>query len=286
MKIRTYVILFGMGYYYFYLKNNQPPSNDIELINQGGTLASQSNISEILVNSIPVSNARLYQLVYDVVDNNKRSTLYVLKDWTRLDVPKPFITQIEYNVLTDVQKQKYNLNPSIAGDYRWYQVDKLSDAYTITQNDPLIIDPNIQSDPILSKALPLGSIQIEPVNASKSTLLTSDQGVNISTPVNSATMSDTISDGNLGLTVPLSNVQKLREILYSMGIHDLYSLGTSFISGEQVNKYIITPALTSYKDIYTKLVNSNILYDVKMLATDTFVKSANTTHPDPLASQL
>jgi hypothetical protein len=294
MSIKTLLLIGGLGYGYLYLKNNSllPSSSTAEAstainnIQQGGTLTKKSTTEEILINTLPVSNTEKYQLVYDVIYDSHRYTLYVFKNWVRKDVPKPFITQEEYKTLTDVQKQKYNLNQSIAGNYKWYQVNKINGLYNTIQNDPLSVTPTAIIRSIASKPLPLGFIPAYSYNEYKPSETTTGQSVNIMTPVNPSTANNTAKDTELGITVPLNNLQRLKQLLYSYGIKDLYKIGSEFINGTQVIKYVINPTINTVDSVYNNIKKSGLILDVKKLITSPTVKSADTYHPVPVASKI
>lgn len=88
MNLKTLLLLGAVGYFYLYLKNNnligvsqQPSITSPAIQKQGGTTTVSSTMYDVIINQVPVANIDKYQLIYDVVYDNKRYLLYVLKDW-------------------------------------------------------------------------------------------------------------------------------------------------------------------------------------------------------------
>lgn len=293
MSIKTLLLAGALGYGYLYLKNNNIltsglTSDSSNTIGIPSTTVSNSNSvkvispTEVLINILPIGNENMYQVVYDVVYNGKRYTLFVLKNWVRVDAPKPFIMQQEYNGLADIQKQKYHANMMKAGSYAWYQAEKVDTIYTISQNNPMYPVPGLPGGEILSKPIPIGfipaysySTDIVDVNTIQGS------GINISTPVNKSVV-PIVATNEIGITIPISNLLQLKKLLYNYNITDLYQVSSKLVNGIEVNKYLINPAASLVDTIYNSIQNSNIAYDVQKCIGMPEVKTVDTSHPMPL----
>ncbi len=293
MSVKTLLLLGALGYGYLYLKNNNilipgilPDTSDtVGILSTAVSNANSVKVIspvEVLINILPIANDNTYQIVYDVVYDGRRYTLFVVKNWIRTDAPKPFITQQEYNELTDVQKQRYRSDMLKAGVYSWYQVEKLDIIYTINQKDPMYPIPGLPGGEILSKPIPIGFIPAYsyPTDVTNiNTIQGSD--INISTPVNKS-IAPIVETNEIGITIPISNLQSLKKLLYSYNITNLYQVSSKLVNGAAVNKYLINPPISLIDTIYNSINNANIAYDVQKLIGMPEVKTADILHPMPL----
>lgn len=303
MKLSTLALIAAAGYGYLFLKNNpEINASTSEAIKnlektfstklssttpQGGTTTVTSTDYDILVNTIPGSTTNKYQLVYDVIYDEKRYTLYVLKDWTRKDIPKPFISSAEYYTLSDEEKQQYSLNTEIANGYQWYQVLRLNLNYNILQNPPLNPAPNIPRTELISKSLPLGFIPIDfDINQLKNIKVTTGNSVNVVTPVNPSKAVTNMTNTQIGVTLPLLNLQRLKQALLSYGVTDVQKLQPYLLDGVQVLKVLVTPTLNTIQSAFNAIKNSGLAYNVEMLDNQPVVKEADIYHPEPIASNI
>lgn len=261
----------GVLYLYMFLRNNAALAQQ-ELIDSVSdptpepSVVSVNNIPDAYINTDDFPSKQEYQLIATGNLHGLPRSIYVIRKWTRTDIPKPFVTLEEYYKFDEEQKQQYSFSPYILGSYKWFQVIDLGQGYNIAYTDPYMQATTVGT--MLSRSRELASISGNPV---RTDAVFSPKGLNIDTPERDYNTTTTGSASQIGATVPLEKYKDFKKVMYEYGIQSFYDLTSYMLDGKEVRQVIIKYISPNVESLINKL-KDGIALDVRQMSNIPNVK--------------
>lgn len=256
-------------------------------------------LTEVYINYTDVPQKDKYQLIFDIVRQGRRYTLFVLKDWMLLSKPKPFVTQEEWNRLETRHKELYHLRPFRADNYLWYKVLRAdSTIYSVLSKEPVLVGAKQVNQSIVSRPKELSSLDPLLSTVGDADLIHKDRPsvrmkpgttptlrVPYTGPSGNATAATKGAPTKLGVIIQLSNVHALDVILKDFPNSRKALIRETKLDGKSVQTYEIYVGTNNINTVYNYILKSGVAVEVKKLGEVSMVRPPDFYRPKPVSGK-